>query len=80
MEKDGSPCSNSKTILRNTDGAVKQRLSIFDANVSASIECRGWLRMGNIRSMVYKKHLKISHKVVSKFFLKYLYDCCLFVA
>ena len=32
------------------------------------------------RSMVYKKHLKIPHKVVPNFFKKSLYDCCLFVA
>ena len=30
--------------------------------------------------MVYKKHLKFPHMPVSKFFLKYPYDCCLFVA
>ena len=29
--------SVNKTILRNTDGAVKQDLSIFDVNVSSSM-------------------------------------------
>ena len=41
---------NNKMILRNTDSAVKQGLSIFEVNVSASTVCSGQLRMGKYES------------------------------